>query len=107
MTTFEGKSASYVAGKMPVNREPLYTAVGKKLLESLYSVHRERIMKVQKTVDDRLQVYDFLTDTSWKQVYFYHLNSNECKAIFINFKILSTLKTKDIEKTRGAQINET
>ena len=69
MTTFEGKSASYVAGKMPSNREPLYTAVGKKLLESLYSVHRERVLKVEKTVDDRLEVFDFLTDQSWKMVF--------------------------------------
>jgi len=68
MTTFEGKSSSYVAGKMPANREPLYTAVGKKLLESLYTVHRQRVMNVEKTVDDRLQVYDFLTDQSWKMV---------------------------------------
>jgi hypothetical protein len=68
MTTFEGKSASYVAGKVPVNRETLYTGVGKKLLEDLYSVHRRRILNVQKTVDDRVKVLDFLTDTSWKQV---------------------------------------
>lgn len=68
MTTFEGKSASYVAGKQTANREPLYTAVGKKLLESLYTVHRERILNVEKTVDDRLEVYDFLTDQSWKVV---------------------------------------
>lgn len=68
MTTFEGKSASYVAGKQSSNKEPLYTAVGKKLLESLYCVHRERVMKVEKTVDDRFVAMDFLTDTSWKQI---------------------------------------
>lgn len=68
MTTFEGKSASFVAGKQSSNKEPLYTAVGKKLLESLYCVHRERVLKVEKTVDDRFVALDFLTDTSWKQI---------------------------------------
>ena len=68
MTTFEGKSASYVAGKQSANHEPLYTAVGKKLLESLYIEHRERILKVEKIVDDRLEEFDFLTDQSWKVI---------------------------------------
>ena len=70
MTTFEGKSASYVAGKAPINKEALYTGVGKKLLEDLYIVHRKRVLNVQKTVDDRVRVLDFLTDTSWKMVRF-------------------------------------
>ena len=70
MTTFEGKSASYVAGKVPINKEALYTGVGKKLLEDLYIVHRRRVLNVEKTVDDRVRVLDFLTDTSWKMVRF-------------------------------------
>ena len=78
MTTFEGKSASYVAGKQSSNKEPLYTAVGKKLLESLYCVHRERVLKVEKTVDDRFVALDFLTDGSWKQVFYAYSSSILC-----------------------------
>ena len=68
MTTYDGKSVSYVPGKQVPNREPLYNAVGKKLLEKLYSVHRKRLLNVQPTVDDRAEVLDFLTDQSWKQI---------------------------------------
>ncbi len=67
MITFDGKSASFVPGKQVPNREPLYNAVGKKLLEKLHSVHRERVIYAEKTVDDRVRIMDFLTDTSWKQ----------------------------------------
>ena len=68
MSTFDGKSYNYVPGKQPKNKEPLYNAVGKKLLEKLYETHRKRVMNVDKTVDDQLEVFDFLTDQSWKQV---------------------------------------
>ena len=75
MLTFDGKSASFVPGKQSPNKEPLYTAVGKRLLESLYTVHRERLLKVEKCVDDRLQQFDFLTDMSWKEVLLSFLKS--------------------------------
>lgn len=68
MTTYDGRPQSFVPGKQGPNREPLYNAVGKKLLEKLYCVHRERVLKVTPTVDDKLEVFDFLTDQSWKLI---------------------------------------
>ncbi len=78
MITFDGKSASFVPGKQVPNREPLYNAVGKKLLEKLHAVHRDRVINAEKTVDDRIKIMDFLTDTSWK------LNARRHKVLLIS-----------------------
>jgi len=68
MSNFDGRAPSYVPGKVPLNQEPLYTAVGKKLLEKVYEVHRARVINAEAMVDDRLRVFDFLTDQSWKML---------------------------------------
>ena len=68
MATFDGRAASYVPGVVPANQEPLYTAVGKKLLEKTYEVHRTRVINAVPMVDARLRVFDFLTDQSWKML---------------------------------------
>ncbi len=64
----DGRAPSYVPGTVPVNQEPLYNAVGKKLLEKVYEVHRKRVVNAEPMVDARLKVFDFLTDQSWKML---------------------------------------
>ena len=102
MLTFEGKSTSFVAGKQAANKEPLYTAVGKKLLESLYSVHRERLLNVEKTVDDRLEVMDFLTDQSWKQVCFIPIVFIVTSLLILTFSTLCP-SNRSLEGTKGSE----
>eukprot|EP01035_Chromulina_nebulosa_P027250 gene27250-35802_t len=48
MTTYNGRSANYVAGKEVPNKEP---PMSKYVVEKLYKVHRERIYKIQPVVD--------------------------------------------------------
>lgn len=64
MTTYSGRSASYIPGKEVVNKEP---PVSRYVVEKLYRVHRERIMKVQPTIDSHVKIPDFLTNQSWKK----------------------------------------
>lgn len=64
MTTYDGRSASYVPGKEVPNREP---PVSKFVVEKLYRVHRERIIKCQPTIDSHVKIPDFLTNQSWKK----------------------------------------
>lgn len=63
MTTFDGKPFSFVPGKEAPNREP---PVSKHVVEKLYQVHRERVLKVSPLVDSHVHIPDFLTNTAWK-----------------------------------------
>ena len=65
MLTFDGKSASFVPGKEVTNKEP---AVSKFVVEKLYQVHRERIANMEPVVECRVEIPDFLTNNSWKQI---------------------------------------
>ncbi len=65
MLTFDGKSASFVPGKEVTNKEP---AVSKFVVEKLYQVHRERIANMEPVVECRVDIPDFLTNNSWKQI---------------------------------------
>eukprot|EP01038_Epipyxis_sp_PR26KG_P005066 gene5066-7070_t len=64
MTTYNGRSASYIPGKEVVNKEP---PVSRYVVEKLYRVHRERVLKVEPTVDCHVHVPDFLKNQSWKK----------------------------------------
>lgn len=64
MTTYSGRSASYVPGKEVVNKEP---PVSRYVVEKLYRVHRERVLNVEKTIDSHVRIPDFLTNQSWKK----------------------------------------
>ena len=63
MTTFDGKPFSFVPGKEAPNREP---PVSKHVVEKLYQVHRERVLKVEPLIDSHVHIPDFLTNTAWK-----------------------------------------
>jgi Ca2+-binding EF-hand superfamily protein len=65
MLTFEGKATSFQPGKEVVNKEP---PTNKFVVEKLYKVHRERMMKMEPVVDCHVDIPDFLTNTSWKQI---------------------------------------
>lgn len=64
MTTYSGRGASYIPGREVVNKEP---PVSKYVVEKLYRVHRERVMRVEKTVDTRIVIPDFLLNREWKK----------------------------------------
>lgn len=64
MTTYNGRSAQYIPGKDPPNREP---AMSRFVIEKLYRVHRERMQKMEPLVDDHIYIPDFMTNTSWKK----------------------------------------
>jgi hypothetical protein len=64
MTTYNGRSANYIPGKEVVNKEP---PVSKFVVEKLYRVHRERIGKIEPTIDSHVKIPDFLTNQSWKK----------------------------------------
>ena len=65
MLTFDGKSASFVPGKEIPNKEP---AVSKFVVEKLYKVHRERVLNMEPVIKSRIEIPDFLTNTSWKKI---------------------------------------
>jgi len=65
MLTFDGKPASWVPGKETANKEP---PTNKFVVEKLYKVHRQRINKMEPVVDCHVDIPDFLTNTSWKQI---------------------------------------
>lgn len=64
MTTYNGRSANYVPGKEVVNKEP---PVSRYVVEKLYKVHRERVLKVEKTIDSHVVIPDFLLNREWKK----------------------------------------
>ena len=64
MTTYAGRSASYVPGKEVPNKEP---PVSRYVVEKLYRVHRERVLNVEPTIDTHVKIPDFLTNQSWKK----------------------------------------
>eukprot|EP01031_Cornospumella_fuschlensis_P003323 gene3323-4129_t len=64
MTTYNGRSASYVAGKEVVNKEP---PVSKYVVEKLYRVHRERLARVEPTIDSHVKIPEFLLNQTWKK----------------------------------------
>jgi hypothetical protein len=64
MTTYGGRSASYIPGREVVNKEP---PVSKYVVEKLYRVHRERVLKVEPTIDSHVKIPDFLTNQTWKK----------------------------------------
>lgn len=65
MTTMGGRSAQYVPGREPVNKEP---SVSKFVVEKLYKVHRERIVTMEPIVDCHVFVPDFLKGgQEWKR----------------------------------------
>jgi hypothetical protein len=64
MTTYNGRGASYIPGKEVVNREP---PVSRYVVEKLYRVHRERVIKVEKTLDTHVVIPDFLLNREWKK----------------------------------------
>lgn len=64
MTTYDGRSASYIPGKEDVNKEP---PVSKYVVEKLYRVHRERVLKVEPTIDSHVKIPDFLVNQTWKK----------------------------------------
>ncbi len=64
MTTYNGRSASYVPGKEVPNKEP---PVSKYVIEKLYRVHRERLQKSAPTIDSHVKIPDFLTNQTWKK----------------------------------------
>ena len=65
MLTFEGKASSFQPGKEVVNKEP---PTNKFVVEKLYAVHRKRMAKMEPVVDCHVDIPDFLTNTSWKQI---------------------------------------
>jgi hypothetical protein len=65
LINFDGKAASFVPGKEVPNKEP---AISKFVVEKLYRVHRERIMKMVPMVDCHVDIPDFANDTSWKKI---------------------------------------
>jgi len=65
MLTFDGKPTSFVPGKETANKEP---PTNKFVVEKLYKVHRQRINKMEPVVDCHVDIPDFLTNTSWKQI---------------------------------------
>lgn len=64
MTTYNGRSANYIPGKEVPNKEP---PVSKFVVEKLYQVHRERLMKVTPTIDSHIHIPDFMKNQSWKK----------------------------------------
>lgn len=64
MTTYNGRSASYVPGKEVPNKEP---PVSKYVIEKLYRVHRERLQRAAPTIDSHVKIPEFLTNQSWKK----------------------------------------
>jgi hypothetical protein len=65
MLTFDGKASSWVPGKETPNKEP---PTNKFVVEKLYKVHRHRINNMEAVVDCHVDIPDFLTNTSWKQI---------------------------------------
>ena len=63
MITMDGRAGSWIPGKEVVNKEP---PVSKYVVEKLYKIHRERILKMEPTIDSHVHIPDFLTDQSWK-----------------------------------------
>ena len=61
---FNGKPYSFVPGKEAMNKEP---GVSKFVVEKLYRVHRERIMKMKPILDTKMHIPSFLTDNTWKE----------------------------------------
>jgi hypothetical protein len=64
MTTYSGRSASYIPGKEVPNKEP---PVSRYVVEKLYRVHRERVIRVEPTIDSHVKIPDFLTNQTWKK----------------------------------------
>lgn len=65
MTTYEGKGFSYVSGKEAPNKEPPITH---HLAEKSYNVHRRRLLKTERVVDDRMVIPEFMTNQLWKKL---------------------------------------
>lgn len=51
-------------GREVVNKEP---PVSRYVVEKLYRVHRERVMKVETTIDTHIVIPDFLLNREWKK----------------------------------------
>lgn len=64
MTTYNGRSASYIPGKEVPNKEP---PVSRYVVEKLYRVHRERIQRAEPTIDSHVKIPEFLTNQTWKK----------------------------------------
>jgi len=64
MTTYNGRSAQYVPGREVPNKEP---PVSRYVVEKLYRVHRERVLKVEPTIDSHVKIPDFLVNQTWKK----------------------------------------
>lgn len=75
MTTYDGRAASYIPGRDVVNKEP---PVSKYVVEKLYRVHRERIMKAEPVVDNHIEIPNFLLNQTWKK------NAEKQRKIVIN-----------------------
>jgi hypothetical protein len=63
MTTYDGRSANYVAGRVSTNTEP---NISRLVIEKQYQVHREKLNKIQTLTDSHLIIPDFLVNQSWK-----------------------------------------
>ena len=100
MATMDGRAASFVPGVVPLNQEPLYNAVGKKLLEKTYEVHRTRVLNAVPMVDARLRVFDFLTDQSWKLLSKRHQELELMKHNEIIYGRISKVENQESSYTR-------
>ena len=65
MTTYNGRSAQFVPGRETPNKEP---PMNRFVIEKLYRVHRERMIKIEPLVDCHVYIPEFMKGSNtWKK----------------------------------------